>query len=1487
MSSTSAEILEAKIERMGRELRASDLVSGVLRTLLGVLSILFLAVLAEQCLTQHGLGPVTRWLVSLLVYSVGGALLVVQVLHVIRHRINPVYAAALIEDAEPGLKNSLISWVYLRRRHGRDPVSSRVFESLESHTAETLTTTENSVVVDRHHLIQLGVALGVLLTLLCVYIVVSPKNPIVTFARILLPWADIDAPTRVQISEVRPGDAMCTMGETFVISATVQGLREDEEPQVRLDTMDGRIQGQLVPMRRDKKAAFGYTATVPPGSEGTQQDFIYTVIAGDTQSSRFDVKMQIPMLAEVTAVTYDYPAFTGQLTQRMIGSGNIHAPESTKLEIEVHANRSLAKATLIPDGLSVTPIPLAISKENAQNAKGTWILEADPEHPERPRYAAYRLQVQDTSGNRNANPPSYRITMIPNRLPKIEWIEPPEEGISIPINQELTLSLTANDPDYGLKEVTITLEKDGKVFAEETLWQDTQNKTNTTVVHEKTVASSFSFRGDRAAWKLRPGDRIAYRASCRDLRGVPLAQPTQTETRSFILEQPNQNATKKLEEKKTVKNPTNSTMTAEDHLTSDADTTGDVDNIDNTDNTNTTKTADHTSAVDTSDAAQPPANETASDMSTDRASEKPLKNTSDTVSQDSANASETTESAESTSDVSQNSQEGSSSKDSNSTDTAERSSTEPSSSGEDTYKDVQKNASEQKNSSGKNNSSKGDGNSGENGNAAQNGKSEQQNEVGNDTENGESQTAGSSASASSDSSRQNGENGENDENKNGNRSETSNASDSRKQERIDSQTSPGDAMERILEYAKQQSEKPSDSPSDTQSRQPSEHTDPQPEKQPSDSDQNLSDAASSSDSQSSENSQKNSGNKKDGKSSGNNKNNENKENKKSGKNNQTENASPNEPSVENSSEKASPNTSDSQKDSSDSQNSSSQDQTSSDQISSGKSSDGNTSEEAPKGESGKSTNDEMSSNASQPNTSPSDSSQLGSPSDSSQPYAAQGDTPQSGTPSGNDSANSSEQSSSSKNPSQNADSPQNNASSNHPSDGTQVPNAADTGATTSSEGTLSNGTTDNKSSESSNTFQPSPEMSDTDAISDSGEPGDPRTARAAAKGTDPKDAGRSDDPALRRAAQEAVQQGAETLRSTDPVLQSRDETLSTNRPYGSDQTDPTTSDTPVRPGDPLAQQALHPETPNRQAIQHSPDAMSGDGRESGGTRPTERPQPVNAAGNDFRNATPDGTGRTGTQADEDGTQSVTTNQLSATTSESPNGRPGQKMQATDSQTNTQKQPFSNVSATENAQNAQNDPNPLGKMGQLDHMQGMSGHESSGSSRKSNPSAEESANAPRGDSRESGAGYQNPENMNPAEDGSRETGADQARADFTRQNTQLALQTLEEALKRQDTTLLDQLGWSRAEAEAFLRQWKQIAAVAGESTQEGEDAKKSLKSLGLSAQNATTRRTVPGQKARQLRQTSTIEAPAEWNEWFQAYRRSVGQTPSKPNPTPNH
>ena len=259
MSTTAAEILEEKIGRMGRELRASDLAAGILRTLLGVLTLLFVATLVEHW-TSLGTGRwslVIRWTVSILVWGVGGSLMLFQVFRVVRAHVNPVYAASLIEDAEPGLKNSLINWVYLRREKTADPVSCNVFQSLEIHTAKTLVNTSETVVIDRAALIRLGIVLGVLLLFLCGYVLLSPKNPLVTFARILVPWADIAAPTRVQIDDPQPGDTLCGLGDQITVTAEIRGLRDGEIPEVRISTPDGRIQNAATQMKYREIRRFG------------------------------------------------------------------------------------------------------------------------------------------------------------------------------------------------------------------------------------------------------------------------------------------------------------------------------------------------------------------------------------------------------------------------------------------------------------------------------------------------------------------------------------------------------------------------------------------------------------------------------------------------------------------------------------------------------------------------------------------------------------------------------------------------------------------------------------------------------------------------------------------------------------------------------------------------------------------------------------------------------------------------------------------------------------------------------------------------------------------------------------------------------------------------------------------------------------------------------------------------------------------------------
>ena len=88
--------------------------------------------------------------------------------------------------------------------HHLDALARRVFEGLQFRTAAELSQVTTGTTVDRLHVIRLGYLLASLVAICCLYVVLSPKNPLVSFGRVILPWSRIGAPTRVSIDAGRP-----------------------------------------------------------------------------------------------------------------------------------------------------------------------------------------------------------------------------------------------------------------------------------------------------------------------------------------------------------------------------------------------------------------------------------------------------------------------------------------------------------------------------------------------------------------------------------------------------------------------------------------------------------------------------------------------------------------------------------------------------------------------------------------------------------------------------------------------------------------------------------------------------------------------------------------------------------------------------------------------------------------------------------------------------------------------------------------------------------------------------------------------------------------------------------------------------------------------------------------------------------------------------------------------------------------------------------
>src|SRR6185437_16255643 len=75
-------------------------------------------------------------------------------------------------------------------------------------------------------------------------------------------------------------------------------------------------------------------------------------------------------------------------------------------------------------------------------------------------------------------------------------------------------------------------------------------------------------------------------------------------------------------------------------------------------------------------------------------------------------------------------------------------------------------------------------------------------------------------------------------------------------------------------------------------------------------------------------------------------------------------------------------------------------------------------------------------------------------------------------------------------------------------------------------------------------------------------------------------------------------------------------------------------------------------------------------------------------------------------------------------------------------------------------------------------------------------------------------------------------------DYARKATDLALDKVKDQLKKHDgqQKLLDKLGWTRADAEKFIKRWEAMKQAAGQSGTEGDVARKqldeALRNLGL-------------------------------------------------------
>src|SRR4051812_31605488 len=521
------DFIDAKIQTTRRAVKLVDLASALVVLTAGVLAFLLGVAVVEHWIVPGGFSTAER--------SGLFAILLVCVLYfayrrlwpLIARAINPVYAASAIEQGSPALKNSLINFLLFRQRRGEIP--DAVYRTLEEQAAQRLTRVSVDAAVDQSALIRLGYVLIAVVAVIGLYKVFSPKDPITSAARVLMPWADIVPASRVSISAVTPGSVTISRGEYVDVSAEVHGLRENDEVLLRYSSEDGQTVGKAIPL---KSAGDGlhFSGRVTDDVEGAQQvgltrNLFYRLEAGDARSLNYAIRVVTAPAILVERIDYAYPKYTGFTDRSVDGLGDIRAIEGTRITIHARANGAVGQAAVDFDADGRPDLQMTA---NGEEAHATFELGLR-EDRQTPRHASYVLRFTNEEDRTNRDPVKHAISVERDFDPEAAILLPKEKSIEARLDETVAIELEARDPDFALSIVRLHGEAAGQTVLDESLLK---------AEHRGRFTARYSFVPN--VHGLKAGDTMRYWIEAGDNRTPkPNTVTTEKEERTIRIVSPN------------------------------------------------------------------------------------------------------------------------------------------------------------------------------------------------------------------------------------------------------------------------------------------------------------------------------------------------------------------------------------------------------------------------------------------------------------------------------------------------------------------------------------------------------------------------------------------------------------------------------------------------------------------------------------------------------------------------------------------------------------------------------------------------------------------------------------------------------------------------------------------------------------------------------------------------------------------------------------
>ena len=500
--------LSQQLSKTGAQVRIIDLFTSAMALVAGVIGALFLMAIVDAWIIE--LGKVTRWIC--LIGLLGGSIyyIVRVIVPLMIRRINPAYAARVIESSQDSMHNGLVNYVYLRDQRGKSPHA--VVNAVGNRAATDISGVVVENTVDKSHTLRAAIILTVLVVVFGIYKVLSPKDPFQTFARVLVPDIGYCQAGASQRFRCRAGRRRC------LFWTAIDGFRQGEwQPQsqsqcgccfqLRMANWSIRRYAWRPTGETDR-----YQCELKTGASGIEQSLNYRIVAADGRSNEYQVTLKSTPTLSVESIEYQPPAYTKLPPRKVTGSSEIEALEGTTVKVEARSNTEIKSAYIELlqelDSGDYRPVNTVSMKTEGSLAHCGFVLHVDTGRSNR-NYTHYRLRFTTSDGQKNPPIAAYPIRIVPDLAPQILVIQPTEREISLPVNGSLRFQVQASDPDFEIERIEIEGLHLGASLFNKDLPLGQQDRS-------LQVRSQFDFRPTE--FGLRPGDSVIVRMAAFDNR---------------------------------------------------------------------------------------------------------------------------------------------------------------------------------------------------------------------------------------------------------------------------------------------------------------------------------------------------------------------------------------------------------------------------------------------------------------------------------------------------------------------------------------------------------------------------------------------------------------------------------------------------------------------------------------------------------------------------------------------------------------------------------------------------------------------------------------------------------------------------------------------------------------------------------------------------------------------------------------------------------